>query len=101
MIRWLDTLLIHDFHHTAQRLSEEQQQCKEGASLGNQTSVIPVESKNEQCTDKEATAASDDRDVCVTATEPGDKLDIGDEAVPANDHQTRDMVADETSATIS
>ena len=58
MIRWLDTLLIHDFHHTAQRLSEEQQR-KEEASLADQTSVAPVESNSEQCTEREKSSAGD------------------------------------------
>ena len=92
MLRWLDTLLIHDFHHTAQRLSEEQQR-KEEASLANQTSIAPGESNSDQCTNQDGTSADNDPDVCMTTTESGDGLDAGDHTELGNGRQTHEMVA--------
>ena len=95
MMRWLDTLLIHDFHHTAQRLSEEQQQ-KEEATLANQTSITQEVSNNEQLMmNREGTGAGNDPDVCITAAESADKLDVGDHNEPGIGHQTHETVVAE------
>lgn len=98
-MHWLETLQIHDFHQTAQRLSELQQQHQKEASHADQTSNSTAvgELKIEQDTDREETNVDTQPGSHMSATKPEIKLELEeqDEAESGVGHQTSKDIAAE------